>query len=93
MLVDCAQVEAFLNRHEDGGEAVIKYIVDAVEELGFRSWAYRIVNTAGRFSGFQGLKCCAFLNDASHPLRRSWASAPGPSALSKSLVGFSGFVL
>ena len=42
-----AQVEAFLNRHEDGADAVVKCIVEAVEELGFRSWAYRIINTAG----------------------------------------------
>lgn len=41
------QVEAFLNRHEDGADAVVKCIVEAVEELGFRSWAYRIINTAG----------------------------------------------
>jgi hypothetical protein len=41
------QVEAFLNRHEDGADAVVRCIVEAVEELGFRSWAYRIVNTAG----------------------------------------------
>lgn len=26
---------------------MVKCIVEAVEELGFRSWAYRIINTAG----------------------------------------------
>lgn len=44
------QVEGFLNRHdqlEEGGAAVIESIVKAVESIGFRSWAYRIVNTAG----------------------------------------------
>jgi hypothetical protein len=45
--VASVQVEAFLNRHEDGADAVVKCIVEAVEELGFRSWAYRIINTAG----------------------------------------------
>jgi hypothetical protein len=32
---------------QDGADAVVKCIVEAVEELGFRSWAYRIINTAG----------------------------------------------
>lgn len=73
------QVEAFLNRHDqgEGGEAVVRSIVEAVEQLGYRSWAYRIVNTAGGAATYLA-SCVSCLLCRLQPepvLQQRWCSA------------------
>ena len=43
---DYVQVDALLNSTR-GGAPVVDWIVSQFEELGYASWAHRIINTAG----------------------------------------------
>ncbi len=47
------QVEAILDRI-NGEEPAIKYITERLQELGYASWAHRVVNTAGAYHPDRG---------------------------------------
>ena len=51
----CLQVEGLLDRSA-GQPPVIQYIVEQFEQLGYASWAHRIINTAGEDGNLTSLQ-------------------------------------
>jgi len=48
-VVVCCQVEALLDRVH-GGPPLVSWVVEQLEQLGYNSWAHRVISSAGVWS-------------------------------------------